>query len=199
MSEPLASGDVLFQQRVLKTAGLYPGALDGLWGPLTDRAYVAFAAASEDLATGLGRFDPRSERHIASLQLEAQRAARTFLRRTRAAGYDARVISATRSYAAQNRLFRRGRYGRPGARVTNARGGQSNHNFAIAWDIGLFEAGAYLTGVAAYEGAARAGLADELEWGGTWRTFRDTPHYQLANGLCVTKTRALFEAGERYF
>ena len=67
MSEPLASGDVLFQQRVLKTAGLYPGALDGLWGPITDRAYVAFAAASEDLATGLGRFDPRSERHIASL------------------------------------------------------------------------------------------------------------------------------------
>lgn len=199
MSAPLFGGDVLFHQRLLKAARLYPGALDGKWGPLTDRAFADFAAASDDLAARLGRFDPRSEGQIASLQLSAQRAARTFLRRTRAAGLDARVISATRSYTEQNRLFRRGRHGRPGTRVTNARGGQSNHNFAIAWDIGLFEAGAYLTGTAAYERAARAGLVDELEWGGTWRTFRDPPHYQLANGLGMTQTRALFEAGEIYF
>ncbi|MBL8660284.1 MAG: M15 family metallopeptidase, partial [Rhodospirillales bacterium] len=191
--------DVLFQQRLFKTARLYPGALDGVWGPLTDRAAGAFAMAGEDLACRFGRFDARSERQIATLQIAAQRSARVFLARTRATGLDARVISATRSYGEQNHLFRRGRYGRPGPKVTNARGGQSNHNFAIAWDIGLFEGGAYLTGTAAYERAARAGLIDELEWGGTWRTFRDTPHYQLANGLSIPATRALFEAGEPYF
>lgn len=199
MSEPLFGDDVLFQQRLLKAAGLYPGALDGLWGPITDRATAGFATISEDLACRFGRFDARSERLIATLQPAAQRAARTFLWRTRGAGLDARVISATRSYDEQNRLFRRGRFGRSGPKVTNARGGQSNHNFAIAWDIGLFEGGAYLTGEAAYERAARAGLVDELEWGGAWRSFRDTPHYQLANGLSVAATRALFEAGERYF
>ncbi len=199
MSVPLFGGDVLFQQRLLKTARLYPGALDGLWGPLTDQATATFAVASEDIASRHGRFDARSEHRIASLQLPAQKAARTFLARTRASGLDARIISATRGYDEQNQLFRRGRYGRPGPKVTNARGGQSNHNFAIAWDIGLFEAGVYLTGAAAYERAAQAGLIDELEWGGTWRSFRDTPHYQLANGLSVAATRALFEAGKRYF
>lgn len=199
MSAALCSGEVLFQQRLLKSAGLYPGRLDGVWGPVTDRAAAAFAAAGEDLAAGLGRFDRRSESLIATLQLPAQRAARTFLARARSSGIDARIISATRSYEEQNRLFRAGRYGNPGCKVTNARGGQSNHNFAIAWDIGLFSGGAYLTGIAAYEAAARACLIDDLVWGGTWQTFRDTPHYQLANGLTTAATRALFEAGQRYF
>jgi peptidoglycan L-alanyl-D-glutamate endopeptidase CwlK len=199
MSEPLFTDDVLFQQRLLKAAGLYAGAIDGTWGPVTDRAFTGFAAAGEDIAARRGRFDPRSERLILSLQLPAQEAARAFLARTRAAGLDARIISATRTYAEQNRLFRQGRYGKAGSKVTNARGGQSNHNFAIAWDIGLFECGAYLTGAAAYDRAARAGLVDAIEWGGAWQSFRDAPHYQLANGLSTAATRALFEAGERYF
>ncbi len=56
MSEPLFGGDVLFQQRLLKTARLYPGALDGLWGPLTDQATATFAVASEDIACPLRPF-----------------------------------------------------------------------------------------------------------------------------------------------
>lgn len=199
MSASLCSTDVLFQQRFLKSAGLYPGCLDGLWGPVTDRAATAFASASGELASSLGRFDTRSEALIATLQLPAQRAARAFLARARASGIDARIISATRSYEEQNRLFRQGRYGNPGCKVTNARGGQSNHNFAIAWDIGVFANGTYLKGVSAYENAARACLIDDLVWGGTWQTFRDTPHYQLASGLSTAQTRALFEAGQRYF
>lgn len=199
MSAALCSSDVLFQQQFLKAGGLYPGRLDGVWGPVTDRAATTFAAAGEDLAAALGRFDPRSERLIATLQLPAQRAARTFLARARASGIDARIISATRTYDEQNQLFRQGRYGNAGCRVTNARGGQSNHNFAIAWDIGVFADGAYLKGISAYENAARACLVDDLVWGGTWQTFRDTPHYQLANGLTTAATRALFEAGQRYF
>ena len=199
MSAALCSSDVLFQQRFLKASGLYPGRLDGMWGTVTDRAATAFASASEDLASALGRFDPRSERLIATLQLPAQRAARTFLARARSSGIDARIISATRTYEEQNQLFRQGRYGNPGCRVTNARGGQSNHNFAIAWDIGIFAEGTYLKGITAYENAARACLIDDLVWGGTWQTFRDTPHYQLANGLTTAATRALFEAGQRYF
>ncbi len=199
MSASLCSTDVLFQQRFLKAAGLYPGCLDGVWGPVTDRAATAFASASDELASSLGRFDTRSEALIATLQLPAQRAARAFLARARARGIDARIISATRSYEEQNRLFRQGRYGNPGCKVTNARGGQSNHNFAIAWDIGVFSGGTYLKGVSAYENAARACLIDDLVWGGTWQTFRDTPHYQLANGLSTAQTRALFEAGQRYY
>lgn len=198
MSEHLFGEDVLFQQRMLKAAGLYPGALDGIWGPLTDRASLRFGETGQAIAERLGRFDPRSERLIASLQLSAQEAARGLLKRARKAGLDARVISGTRGYAEQNRLFRRGRYGNPGRRVTNARGGRSNHNFGIAWDIGLFDAGRYVTDHAAYERAAAVGLSASLEWGGAWSSFPDKPHYQVATGLSVKSVRARFEAGEPY-
>src|SRR5205807_8756277 len=30
--------------------------------------------------------------------------------------------------------------------TVNARGGQSNHNFGIAWDVGILDDGKYLTG-----------------------------------------------------
>lgn len=198
MSEHLFEEDVLFQQRMLKAAGFYPGTLDGVWGPITDRAAHAFAEASQAVAERLGQFDPRSERHIASLQLNAQEAARGLLCRARTAGLDARIISGTRGYAEQNRLFRRGRYGNAGRRVTNARGGRSNHNFGIAWDIGLFDAGRYITDHGAYERAADVGLSDALEWGGAWSRFPDKPHYQIATGLGVASVRTLFEAGEPY-
>ena len=51
-----------------------------------------------------------------------------------------RILSGTRTYAEQNALFNK----RP--KVTKARGGQSNHNFGIAWDIGIFENGKYYEG-----------------------------------------------------
>lgn len=198
MSESLFGEDVLFHQRMLKAAGLYPGALDGIWGPVTDRASCTFADASHAIAERLGRFDPCSERHIASLQLGAQEAARLLLKRVRKAGLDARVISGTRGYAEQNRLFRQGRYGNAGDRVTNARGGRSNHNFGIAWDIGLFDAGRYITERAAYDRAAEVGLTGTLEWGGAWSRFPDRPHYQIATGLSVGSVRTRFETGQPY-
>ena len=94
--------------------------------------------------------------------------------------------SGTRTYAEQNTLFRQGRFGNKGPRVTNARGGQSNHNYGIAWDIGLFENGKYLTDSPLYKKAAELGRADGLEWGGDWTSFKDQPHYQLATGLSMT-------------
>ena len=130
MSEHLFGDDVKFQQRFLKTADLYTGAIDGDWGPLTDAAYEAFMTEATQLAERLGRFDARSEGNIQTLHLPVQEAARAFLRRVRNAGIDARIISGTRSYAEQDRLYRQGRFGNPGPVVTKARGGRSWHNFA---------------------------------------------------------------------
>ena len=200
MSEHLFADDVLFLQRFLKSGGLYAGKLDGVWGPLTDAGHEAFLAQSDAIAAELGRFDGRSERLIASLHLPAQRSARGFLARVRAAGIDARLVSGTRSYGEQNMLYRRGRFGNPPPKVTNARGGQSNHNFAIAWDIGVFEGGAYIPDdPKPYRRAAEMGLTQGLEWGGSWKTFPDLPHYQLAVPFSVAQTRGRFEAGEPYF
>lgn len=203
MSRHLFGDDVIFHQRLLKAQGFYHGALDGDWGPLTEGADLEFESRGQQLLE-LGTFDPRSERLLAGLHLKAQEAARRLLALAVAAGFRIRLVSGTRSYAEQDRLHAQGRYGNAGPRVTNARGGQSNHNFAIAWDIALFDAaGRYLNGDTAAEIAEYrrlGGLARPLglEWGGDWTSLPDAPHYQLPTGRSTAQTRRLFEAGAPY-
>ncbi|MGO4220567.1 M15 family metallopeptidase [Lysobacter sp. TAF61] len=199
MSLRLFPGDVLFTQRLLRAQTLYGGRLDGRWGPLTEAASAEFERRAALIREQTRTFDARSEAQLAGLLLPAQRLARTSLARMLDAGSRPRLLSGTRGYAEQNALFRRGRYGNPGPVVTNARGGQSMHNFGTAWDIGLFDAqGRYLQAVTAYDEAARVGLVAGLEWGGDSTRFVDRPHYQLRLGWPVAEVRRRFEAGRAY-
>lgn len=203
MSDRLFEDDVVFLQRLLKSGGLYTDTIDGIWGPNTDAAVNAFEIRSAQIAVSLGTFHARTERSIQTLHLRAQEAARACLTAIRATGINARIISGTRTYAEQNVLFRKGRFGNPGPRVTKARGGESNHNFGIAWDIGIFtQNGAYLEESPLYDQAGPAALAAGvigLEWGGNWIDFVDLPHYQLATpGLSLSQVRQRFETGQPY-
>lgn len=71
MSLRLFEDDVVFFQRFLKSAGLYSGSIDRTWGPLNSTADTVFTIASETAAEEFGRFDPRSEGHIATFQVSA--------------------------------------------------------------------------------------------------------------------------------
>lgn len=199
MIATLSRADILFQQRLLKSQGLYNGKLDGRWGPLTDAAVTDADARSDQLAAQLGTFDSRSERNLRTLHLEAQRAARVFLAAFANGPYVVRILSGTRTYAEQDALFAQGR-SKPGKIVTKARGGESNHNFGIAWDIGIFINGNYATDNKTYKAAAPIALAATVgvEWGGNWAEFPDVPHYQLRTGLALKEVRKLFEKGAKY-
>ena len=195
MSTRLFVDDVKFLQRMLCSAGCYSGAADGVWSKKVDDGDQKLSGISEELAAAHGSFDARSEANIRSLHPKAQEAARMFLTAVRAAGFDARIISGTRTYAEQDALYRVGRYGDATRKpVTKARGGQSNHNFGIAWDIGLFENGKYVTKDKPYKEVARL-CPPSVEWGGNWKSFPDTPHYQLALDKGLTEIRACFEKG----
>jgi peptidoglycan LD-endopeptidase CwlK len=202
MSYQLLKSDVLFYQRFLKANGFYEGKLDGIWGPKTNKADAVFLAESEAIAQQFGGFDVRSESNIITLIPKAQIEARKFLIITKDANIDVRIISGTRTYTEQNILYSLGRNDNPGPIVTNAKGGQSNHNFGIAWDIGIFDlTGKYITDDEAYISIAEIVLRemDTIEWGGNWRSFKDFPHYQLkAISDRVTTIRRLFEKGEVY-
>lgn len=201
MSYQLLKADVLFYQRFLKANGYYTRKLDGDWGPKTQAADERFLQDSESIANEYGRFDARSESNIITLVPKAQVLTRRFLRFFKNAGKDVRVISGTRTYAEQNLLYRKGRYGSNEPRVTNARGGQSNHNFGIAWDIGLFENGKYITAVNKYKQLPALVMPHlpGLEWGGDWISFPDYPHYQhKAVGTTVARVREAFEDGKVY-
>ena len=205
MSARLFGEDVLFAQRQLKSQGLYAGALDGVWGPKTDAAHTAFELQSATIAEELGKFDARSERELATLALPAQRVMRgllTFLNRVNLGSEDVavRIVSGTRTYAEQDALYAQGRTRNTLPVVTKAKGGQSNHNFGIAVDIGIFIAGEYLAESPMYETAGRLALdaVPGLEWGGNWNSIVDRPHYQLATGLEIAEVRRRFEAGQSY-
>lgn len=200
MKTTIFANDIVFLQRLLASSGLYKGKIDGIRGPATDAAIKAFDEAFRSAAEAYGRFEARSEKNIATLQPKAQLLARRMLSTLRDSGINARIISGTRTYAEQNALFAKGRDGNAGPIVTRARGGQSNHNFGIAWDIGVFDAkGKYLAESSDYAKAgeiiSKAKIVG-LEWGGNWRTFKDVPHYQLKTGKTIADIRRRFEAGK---
>jgi peptidoglycan L-alanyl-D-glutamate endopeptidase CwlK len=200
MSSKLTREDILFTQRLLKSQGLYTGRLDGSWGKKTEAAVMAAEARSTQLAAQLGTFDARSETNIRTLHLKAQETARVFLGAfAGVTTYTVRILSGTRTYAEQNALYAQGRT-KPGPIVTKARGGASNHNFGIAWDIGIFVNGKYLDDGKQYKEAAAVALTvtTGLEWGGNWTTIIDKPHYQLATGKSTKEVRELFESGKAY-
>lgn len=202
MSAPLSREEVLHLQRLYACAGFYTGRLDGVWGPKTDAASDAWEEAFSAAQAPFYARDARTERLLHGVLPRTQDLARRLLDALGLNNLDARIISGTRSYAEQNALYRQGRFGNPGPTVTNARGGSSNHNFGIAFDVGLFQGGRYLKGNTAKEAAQydRAGeLASTikgLEWGGNWKSLVDRPHYQVATGLKLSEIRRRFEAGE---
>ena len=114
MSGGMLHEDVLFFQGLLKAEGLYNGKLDGIWGPLTEAASNEFEEKSKQIKKEIASFDSRTEAHIRTLLLKAQREARVFMKKVLDAGINAKIISGTRTYAEQNNLFRQGRFGNPG-------------------------------------------------------------------------------------
>jgi peptidoglycan L-alanyl-D-glutamate endopeptidase CwlK len=124
------------------------------------------------------RVDDRSEKAIATLLPEVQPYARALVARAAQHGITIKIISGLRTYEEQNDLFAQGRT-RPGRIVTNARGGFSNHNFGIAFDIGVFEGNRYLDDSPKYKAVGVLGMDMGLEWGGNWKTIVDQPHFQL--------------------
>jgi peptidoglycan L-alanyl-D-glutamate endopeptidase CwlK len=192
--------DVLFLQRFLKSAHFYDGTLDGIYGPKTNGALTAFEDESEQIAAQHGRFDRRTEQNIMTLQLPAQEKARQLMSGLQKSGMgaiSARVISGTRTYAEQAEIYALGRI-KPGRIVTKAAPGHSNHNFGIAWDIGLFQDGDYLEESPGYKAAGQIGKGLGLEWGGDWSSFIDLPHYQLPTRFDMAGLRQNFESGTAF-
>ncbi len=166
------------------------------WGAIYQRLVLKTHARQTPLQT-LTAVDSRSEKVIATLLPEAQPMARALVQKAAAAGITIKIISGMRSYAEQNALYAQGR-SQPGNVVTNARGGYSNHNFGIAFDIGVFEGRKYLPDSPKYKAVGALGVDMGLEWGGNWKTIVDQPHFELrpawAQGLSGRKMLAELRA-----
>lgn len=156
--------------------------VDGRAGPETWGAiYAAIVKPTiggKPPMDAISKVDERSEMNIATLLPRVRPIARTLVQKAAMAGVQIKVISGLRSYEEQDALYAKGRTA-PGPKVTNARGGYSNHNFGIAFDIGVFSGNRYLAESPAYKAVGALGMDLGLEWGGNWTSIVDQPHFQL--------------------
>lgn len=90
-------------------------------------------------------------------------------------GIDIRITSGFRSCDAQNTLYEQGRSTK-GAIVTNAKCGESLHNYGVAFDICFNTPTPY---AGPWDIVGKMGESLGLEWGGRWTKFPDKPHFQL--------------------
>jgi peptidoglycan LD-endopeptidase CwlK len=111
-----------------------------------------------------------------------------------AKGVTVEVISGLRSWAAQAALYAQGRT-KPGRIVTKARPGSSWHNYGLAIDLGLFKNGVYLDekkpaeADKLYAEIGKLAAAHGIEWAGTWKTFTESPHFQITFGKTLAELR----------
>lgn len=104
-----------------------------------------------------------------------------------------RFTDGFRSFEEQEALFAQGRT-TAGNIVTNARGGESYHNYGLAVDYAI-EAGPNVIWDLDYDGNGNgrsdwfevAEIAKELgfSWGGDWESFKDYPHLQMDFGYTL--------------
>lgn len=132
-----------------------------------------------------------ASRRIEDLHPDLQPLCREFLTRCEAAGVEPLITCTYRSGAEQDQLYAQGR-AKPGPRVTNARAGQSAHNFTIkdqpaarAFDVVPMVGGKPMWDAKHlhWQIMGEIGEALGLTWYGNPRAkFREFPHFELAKG-----------------
>lgn len=126
-----------------------------------------------------------NSRDIKELHPRVQTRCQAFLDTCKEDGIDILITSTYRDGESQNALFAQGR-SKPGARVTNARSGQSYHNWRCAFDFVPIKNGkAIWNDPALFERCGAIAEEVGLEWAGHWVGFKEMAHCQWTNGLKI--------------
>jgi len=106
-------------------------------------------------------------------------------------GIDLLITSTYRDNESQEALYEQGRT-RPGKIVTNAKPGESWHNYRCAIDVVPL-----INGKPNWDGSdpiwetiGELGERAGLEWAGRWRTFKELAHFQYTGGLTLADLKA---------
>lgn len=144
-------------------------------------------------------WDAVSERNIERLHPKVRDKAREFINRVeKELGIKLRATSTLRTYAEQDELYAQGRT-KKGGIVTNAKGGQSNHNFGTALDVVPIVNGQadWKTSADTWSKIAKVGKAVGFDWGGDWKSIVDKPHFEMNFGNSLAQMRQKYESGQR--
>ena len=124
-------------------------------------------------------------------------------------GVRLRFAHTTRTIEEQNELYSQGRtklYDKNGKRlgkVTQAKGGESIHNYHLAFDIvllydkngdGTFETASW-TIDEHWDRVVSYFKSKGYEWGGDWKSFKDKPHFEKNFGFDWKTLKSRFDRG----
>ena len=111
------------------------------------------------------------------LQPLVDRQAQKVLDEMKSYGHEMRITQGFRSHEEQNKLYAQGRTTK-GNIVTNARGGESLHQYGVAADF-VFRKLGFDAPDTLWEVFGLVGKKHGFEWGGDWKGFTDRPHLQM--------------------
>lgn len=125
----------------------------------------------------------RNQQIISGLNERLQPLATRFLQLAAEQGIPLVLTQGYRSPEEQNRLYEQGRTA-PGSVVTHVRGGQSKHNFGLAFDVApVNDKGQpyWPNDDELWQRIGSIGQSLGLRWGGNWpEAYRDRPHFELS-------------------
>lgn len=196
-------GKIIRIQNKLNSLYYFVGTADGIYGSRTTNAVTRFQSVS-GLAMN-GTVDPRTRQHlldpnpipdyskmpsstaISALNPYVASLARQFLNLCSSNGLSVTILVTFRSWDDQDATYAQGRT-QPGTIVTDAKGGDSYHNWGLAFDSAPMVNGAVdWNATDAFIQMGNLGQQVGLEWGGNWTTFSisivDMPHFQYTFGL----------------
>jgi hypothetical protein len=138
---------------------------------------------------------PSSEARLQKLHPALVAALRRVVADLAAQGITIELVQGLRTFAEQDALFAKGRT-QPGQIVTQARGGESNHNYGLAADLCPFtnDKPDWNAPITVWAAIGAAATAHGLDWGGAWKKFIDKPHVELPS-ITVKECLTCFRDG----
>lgn len=144
----------------------------------------------------------KSDKNMGAVNARIREMALELVKRSYHQGLNVVITDGFRSYAEQDKIYSQGRT-TSGKIVSNAKGGQSIHNFGYAVDFALTSEGGTvhwdvnkdLNTNKKKDWFEVGAIAKQIgfSWGGDWKDFKDYPHVDFTGGLSL----ASFRAGKR--
>lgn len=133
----------------------------------------------------------RSKKNIGDVNNVVKESIIEVIKRAYKEGINVQISEGFRSNTRQTKLYNQGRV-TGGKIVTNAKAGESYHNYGLAVDYFLTtENGKSAVWEVNKNWRRVAEIAKSLgfEWGGDWNKFKDYPHLQMSGGLSITQLK----------
>ena len=135
-----------------------------------------------------------NSRKLEDLHPKVEGMCRAFISACNKEGIDVIITSTYRDKESQDALYSQGRAS-PGKKVTNAKGGQSFHNYKVAFDfVPIVNGKAQWNDLKLFKRCGDIGKSLGLEWAGDWKSFKELAHFQFTNNLTLKD----FQSGKTF-